>query len=105
MWVFLISPVPIAEPLTSELIDTPVFHNLAPRPIKYRVSVPIPTSGSYYFLDASFLITLLHHNHMNLTSNHVFMFSLTCFHVIFLFLTKSGSNYLMVIWLILLDIK
>ncbi len=42
MCVFLISPVPIAEPLTSELIDTPVFHNLAPRPIKYRVSVPIP---------------------------------------------------------------
>ncbi len=30
--VFLISPVPIAELLTSELIDTPVFHNLAPRP-------------------------------------------------------------------------
>ncbi len=27
----------------SELIDTPVFYNLAPRPIKYRVSVPIPT--------------------------------------------------------------
>ncbi len=26
----------------SELIDTPVFYNLAPRPIKYRVSVPIP---------------------------------------------------------------
>ncbi len=46
MCVFLISPVPIAEPLTSELIDTPVFHNLAPRPIKYRVSVPIP-SGYY----------------------------------------------------------
>ncbi len=42
MCVFLISPVPITEPLTSELIDTPVFHNLAPRPIKYRVSVPIP---------------------------------------------------------------
>ncbi len=42
MCVFLIAPVPIAEPLTSELIDTPVFHNLAPRPIKYRVSVPIP---------------------------------------------------------------
>ncbi len=42
MWVFLISPVPITEPLTSELIDTPVFYNLAPRPIKYRVSVPIP---------------------------------------------------------------
>ncbi len=42
MYVFLISPVPIAEPLTSELIDTPVFYNLAPRPIKYRVSVPIP---------------------------------------------------------------
>ncbi len=42
MCVFLISPVPIAEPLTSELIDTPVFYNLAPRPIKYRVSVPIP---------------------------------------------------------------
>ncbi len=43
MCVFLISPVPITEPLTSELIDTPVFHNLAPRPIKYRVSVPIPS--------------------------------------------------------------
>ncbi len=43
MCVFLISPEPIAEPLTSEFIDTPVFHNLAPRPIKYRVSVPIPT--------------------------------------------------------------
>ncbi len=42
MCVFLISPVPITEPLTSELIDTPVFYNLAPRPIKYRVSVPIP---------------------------------------------------------------
>ncbi len=43
MCVFLISLVPITEPLTSELIDTPVFYNLAPRPIKYRVSVPIPT--------------------------------------------------------------
>ncbi len=43
MCVFLISPVPIAEPLTSEFIDTPVFNNLAPRPIKYRVSVPIPS--------------------------------------------------------------
>ncbi len=43
MCVFLISPVPITEPLTSELIDTPVFYNLAPRPIKYRVSVPIPS--------------------------------------------------------------
>ncbi len=42
MHVFFISPVPIAEPLTSDLIDTPVFHNLAPRPIKYRVSIPIP---------------------------------------------------------------
>ncbi len=46
MCVFLISPVPIAEPLTSELIDTPVFHNLARRPIKYRVSVPIPKQES-----------------------------------------------------------
>ncbi len=46
MCVFLISPVPIAEPLTSELIDTPVFYNLAPRPIKYRVSVPIPNWSS-----------------------------------------------------------
>ncbi len=45
MCVFLISPVPITEPLTSELIDTPVFYNLAPRPIKYRVSVPIPSNG------------------------------------------------------------
>ncbi len=46
MCVFLISPVPITEPLTSELIDTPVFYNLAPRLIKYRVSVPIPRLGS-----------------------------------------------------------
>ncbi len=48
---FHISPVPITEPLTSELIDTPVFYNLAPRPIKYRVSVPIPTP------DAKFVIS------------------------------------------------
>ncbi len=41
---FLNFSVPIAEPLTSELIDTPVFYNLAPRPIKYRVSVPIPSA-------------------------------------------------------------
>ncbi len=47
MCVFLISPVPIAEPLMSELIDTPVFHNLAPRPIKYQVSVPIPNGNPY----------------------------------------------------------
>jgi len=41
----------IAELLTSELIDTPVFHNLAPKPIKYRVSVPIPSChGIYFFL-------------------------------------------------------
>ncbi len=50
MCVFLISPVPIAEPLTSELIDTPVFYNLAPRPIKYRVSVPIPNKDSIFFM-------------------------------------------------------
>ncbi len=50
MCVFLISPVPITEPLTSELIDTPVFHNLAPRPIKYRVSVPIPSCAQRLFL-------------------------------------------------------
>ncbi len=49
MCVFLISPVPIAEPLTSELIDTPVFYNLAPRPIKYRVSVPIPIDNVICF--------------------------------------------------------
>ncbi len=42
MCVFLISPVLIAKPLISELIDTPVFHNLAPIQIKYRVSVPFP---------------------------------------------------------------
>ncbi len=48
MCVFLISPVPITEPLTSELIDTPVFYNLAPRPIKYRVSVPIPSRHALF---------------------------------------------------------
>ncbi len=53
MCVFLISPVPIAEPLTSELIDTPVFYNLAPRPIKYRVSVPIPTHVTCLLLHTS----------------------------------------------------
>ncbi len=46
MCVFLISPVPMAKLLTSELIDTPVFHNLAPGPIKYQVSVPIPSPNS-----------------------------------------------------------
>ncbi len=51
MCVFLISPVPITEPLTSELIDTPVFYNLAPRPIKYRVSVPIPSEGKEVVLE------------------------------------------------------
>ncbi len=49
MCVFLISPVPITEPLTSELIDTPVFYNLAPRPIKYRVSVPIPSHHTHIY--------------------------------------------------------
>ncbi len=68
MCVFLISPVPIAEPLTSELIDTPVFYNLAPRPIKYRVSVPIPT-------DHTFLVIVV------LTVLHVEQFSLGYMHV------------------------
>ncbi len=52
MCVFLISPVPITEPLTSELIDTPVFYNLAPRPIKYRVSVPIPSLHCVWQLES-----------------------------------------------------
>ncbi len=46
---FLNVSVPIAEPLTSELINTPVFYNLAPRPIKYRVSVPIPNFNTAKF--------------------------------------------------------
>ncbi len=62
MCVFLISPVPIAEPLTSELIDTPVFHNLAPRPIKYRVSVPIPNLTSSTSLSKSGPYMLQQHN-------------------------------------------
>ncbi len=49
MHVFFISPVPIAEPLTSELIDSTVFHNLAPRPIKYQISVPIPNFNAAKF--------------------------------------------------------
>ncbi len=57
MCVFLISPVPIAEPLTSELIDTPVFYNLAPRPIKYRVSVPIPNHRAVSWAPCSTLST------------------------------------------------
>ncbi len=40
MCVFLISPVPIAEPLTSELIDTPVFYNLAPRRLNTEFRYP-----------------------------------------------------------------
>ncbi len=59
MCVFLISPVPIAEPLTSELIDTPVFYNLAPRPIKYRVSVPIPSCPRYEKMDLKMIQSLL----------------------------------------------
>lgn len=31
--IFLLSPVAKAEPLMSELIDTTVFHNLAPGPV------------------------------------------------------------------------
>ncbi len=58
MCVFLISPVPIAEPLTSELIDTPVFYNLAPRPIKYRVSVPIPNYKTHFMEDRCCRIVL-----------------------------------------------
>jgi len=69
MCVFLISPVPITEPLTSELIDTPVFYNLdtpvfynlAPRPIKYRVSVPIPTK-QWTDLDAQHLKCVYGHS-------------------------------------------
>ncbi len=70
MCVFLISPVPITEPLTSELIDTPVFYNLAPRPIKYRVSVPIPNFNAakfsiklFYFI---YLTVLLSVNGINM---------------------------------------
>jgi len=59
MCVFLISPVPIAEPLTSELIDTPVFHNLTPRPIKYRVSVPIPMPELMLYVLNSWLIKVI----------------------------------------------
>ncbi len=61
MCVFLISPVPITKPLTSELIDTPVFYNLAPRPIKYRVSVPIPRGGGVVRLTAKPRYLLLLH--------------------------------------------
>ncbi len=57
MCVFLISPVPITEPLTSELIDTPVFYNLAPRPIKYRVSVPIPIARYVYTYEEFVFVT------------------------------------------------
>ncbi len=57
MCVFLISPVPITEPLTSELIDTPVFYNLAPRPIKYRISVPIP---KYEYVLLNQIITIFY---------------------------------------------
>ncbi len=77
MCVFLISPVPIAEPLTSELIDTPVFYNLAPRPIKYRVSVPIPShislllfSSFVCFGRVNSLICLIHRV-VHLFSSHL----------------------------------
>ncbi len=43
MCVFLISPVPITKPLTSELIDTPVFYNLAPNRL-------IPSFGTHPYL-------------------------------------------------------
>lgn len=33
MFIFLISLIPTAEPVTSELIDTAIFHNLALGPV------------------------------------------------------------------------
>ncbi len=45
MCVFLISPVPIAEQLTSELIGSPVFHNLAPGPINTGFRYPYLVDG------------------------------------------------------------
>ncbi len=66
MCVFLISPVPITEPLTSELIDTPVFYNLAPRPIKYRVSVPIPSDLSHHIKELENHIIVRHINFYDL---------------------------------------
>ncbi len=36
------APVQIAEPLRLELIDTAVLNNVAPGPVQYRGSVPIP---------------------------------------------------------------
>ncbi len=76
MCVFLISPVPIAEPLTSELIDTPVFYNLAPRPIKYRVSVPIPTHKhefSTIFSNFQTLLVTFFHKRYILTNKETFV--------------------------------
>ncbi len=67
MCVFLISPVPIAEPLTSELIDTPVFYNLAPRPIKYRVSVPIPIYMPFKYRLSLICSLKLHLYDLNIT--------------------------------------
>ncbi len=59
MYVHFLSPVVIAEPLTSEFIDTPVFYNLAPRPIKYRISVPIPNFNAAKFSIKLFYVIYL----------------------------------------------
>ncbi len=47
MCVFLISPVPTAEPITPELIDTPVFHNLAPRLLRYFFKKNVQMSNNF----------------------------------------------------------
>ncbi len=80
MCVFLISPVPIAEPLTSELIDTPVFYNLAPRPIKYRVKSLVGDRPSWHKEPINFLNKMLSIRKVRLliTSRYIAMQSYEC---------------------------
>ncbi len=85
MCVFLISPVPITEPLTSELINTPVFYNLAPRPIKYRVSVPSLTLWCVFF----YICNTFHCNHW---LNALLFSTLWCF-CTYIFVLLTGLRY------------
>ncbi len=51
------APLPIA--FLGALIDTPVFYNLAPRPIKYRVSVPISRQNQIQLKSVEIFIIII----------------------------------------------
>ncbi len=50
----------IAEPLRSELIDTVVLNDVAPGPVQYRGSVPIPSLCNFCFSNCDTFKTYLY---------------------------------------------